>query len=274
MGTIRTDWLASTDGAVERLTEDLATIDVRSSIFLLQHFVDTLDPPPDALHGAVLSTILMDACGRVVHALHEQNPPVKCGCEATIWSHVSRFAQWRDADPRVAFRDWLQLFFAGVEHDHPADIAVRVAQMIRREPNRSWTIDALAAAVDARPAILRREFMTRFGMRPSAYVHLARVMRAIALLRSTTKVETVAWDVGYKSKKDLYAALSRWAGSTPTELRALSDDECRWLERELRMHCLRGVGDRSANLRRVDVSKPSPSTDGGRGSSGTRASRR
>lgn len=266
MATIRSDWVARTDAAVERLTDDLSTIDVRGSIHLLQLFVDALEAPPDALHGAVLSTILIDVCGRVVHTLHEQNPPSGCTCEAAIWAHVSRVAQWRDADPRVAFRDWLRVFFSAIESEHPADAAVRAAQAIRGAPARSWTLAALAVAAGTKPAVLRRDFQARFGMRPAAYVHLARVTRAISMLRSRAKVESVAWDVGYRSKKDLYAALSRWADATPTELRALSDDECAWLERELRMRSLRGVGERGVSVK--------PAAGGGSGSSGTRAFRR
>lgn len=258
MAAFRSDWLTRTDAAVERLTDDLAAIDVRGSRFLLQEFLTALDAPPDALHGAVLSTILMDVCGRVVLALHGQNPAVPCRCEATIWAHVSRFSQWRDTDPRMAFRAWLDVFFEGVEREHPANCAVRAAQSIRSAPNRPWTVDTIAAAADAKTGVLRREFYARFGVKLTAYVHLVRVTRAVSLLRTPAKVEAVAWDVGYRSKKDLYAALSRWASSTPTELRALSDDEYLWLERQLRVQCLRGVGP--------ECRQPVPSVSRGRGS--------
>lgn len=272
MAGIRSDWLARVDAEVERLTDDLAAIDVRSSLFLLREFLAALDTPPDALHGTVLSTVLMDVCGRIVHALHEQNPAVPCSCEAMIWSHVSRFTQWRDADPRTAFRAWLDVFFDGVNRNHPANSAVRAAQVIRDAPNRAWTLDALATAANARPAALRREFQARFGIRPIAYVHLARVTRAISLLRTPAKVEAVAWDLGYRSKKDLYAALSRWASSTPTEVRGLSDDESLWLERQLRIQCLRGVGiEQRSPVRPVSRRRGNGGEDG---ASGTRGSRR
>jgi AraC-like DNA-binding protein len=237
----RSDWLGRTDRAVERLSDDLAATDVRTSAFLLRQFVDALEAPPDALLGAVLSTVLIDVCGRVVHALHEQNPSVSCACEATIWSHVSRFAKWRDRDPRLAFLDWLDTFFVSLDREHPPDSALRAAQIIRRDPTRAWRLAALAEAAQASPSRLRRDFLARFGMRPATYVHLARTTRAVHLLRTAAKVEAVAWEVGYRSKKDLYAALSRWAGATPTELRTISDDECEWLERGLRILCVRGA---------------------------------
>jgi AraC-like DNA-binding protein len=241
MGTIRAEWLARLDESVERLTDDLTTIDVRQSRPRLQHFVDTLEAPPDALHGAVLSTILMDACGRVVQILHDQNPPSRCECDKAIWAHVSRVPQWRDDDPRPAFQHWMLVFFDGLEHNHPSDVAVRAAQALRREPQRGWTLVALAAMVDARPATLSREFQARYGMRPASYLHLARVTRAVAMLRSPATVETIAHDLGYRSKKDLYAALNRWAECTPGELRALPVEESHGLERALKQHCLRGA---------------------------------
>jgi AraC-like DNA-binding protein len=300
MGTIRTEWLARLDASVERLTDDLTTIDVRTSRHLLQHFVDTLDTPPDALHGAVLSTVLMDACGRVVQILHDQNPPAGCDCEKAIWAHVSRVPQWRDADPRPAFRHWLLVFFDTLEQRHPSDVAVRAAQALRREPQRAWTLVALAATVDTRPAALSREFQARYGMRPAAYLHLARATRAVAMLRTPATVETIARDVGYRSKKDLYAALNRWAERTPGELRSLPAEQSHGLERALKQQCLRGAAARpwrprrgarfrsvrsapllgGSNRRRTDAAATpdnrfsAVSGADGRGRSGTPASRR
>ncbi len=272
MGTIRSDWLGQADAAVDRLADDLSSIDVRESRFLLEHFITTLDAPPDALHGAVLATILMDACERIVHALHDQNPKVACACEATIWTHVSRFSKWRESDPRIAFTDWIDIFFAGIDKEHPADLAVRAAQVIRRDVRRGWTLEALAAAVESRPLALSRQFQQRFGMRPAAYVHLVRATRAIGLLRSSAKVQAVALDLGYRSKKDLYAALNRWADATPTQLRAQTAEESEWLERELKQRCLKGIGERfSVSVR---VAPSGGVSGGGNGRAHPRAFRR
>jgi AraC-like DNA-binding protein len=238
MTGMETGWVARVDRVVEQLIDELAAVDVRCSSTLIRRFVDGMDPPPDRLHGAVLSTVLMDACARIVQRLHEQNPFMPCHCQATIWSHVGRLAAWRDQDPRAAFRDWLDVFYAGLEVSHPIDGALRAAQQIRRDPARAWTVETLAAAAAAKATTLRIQFHERYGVRPLQYVHLARVTAAVAMLRTDAKVESVAWDIGYRSKKDLYAALRRWAGLTPTELRALSDTESAWLERELRIRCL------------------------------------
>lgn len=288
MSSIRADWLARMEAAVESFSDDLTTIDVRDSIHLQHHFIDTLERPPDALHGAVISTMLMDVCGRIVHTLHEQNPRVVCTCDKDIWAHVGRDERWRSADPRPSFKEWIGIFFNNLETNHPTDMAVRVAQAIRREPQRIWTLDALAEVVATRPALLNRDFEARFGIRPIAYVHLVRTTRAIPLLRSPATVESVARDVGYRSKKDLYAALSRWADATPGQLRALSEERSTRLERQLKFHCLRGFMPAAvpatgsarivAAAPRVDRGRGDvgrrPAARGRRGSRGTRAPRR
>ena len=241
MSGVGSQWVSRLDGMVERLTDDLTALDVRQSASAIQHFLEHVEAPPDTMHGAVLSSVLMDLCCRIVKALHAQNPPAPCRCESTIWSHIGRFNQWREQDPRAAFGDWVRSFFADLDTQHPPDSALAAAAAIRDDPTRTWTLDALAELVQTRPQVLRREFEIRYGMRPASYVQLTRVTRAIALLRTTAKVEAVAWDVGYKSKKDLYAALSRWADSTPTAIRALSAQESAWLERQLRIQCARGI---------------------------------
>lgn len=258
MAGVASQWVSRLDGMVEQLTDDLAAIDVRLSAATIQHFQDQLEAPPDTMHGAVLSSVLMDLCCRIVKALHAQNPPASCRCESTIWSHIGRFNQWREQDPRAAFSDWVRSFFADLDRQHPSDSALVVARAIRDDPARTWTLDALASLAQTKPQILRREFELRFGMRPAGYVQLTRVTRAIALLRTTAKVEAVAWEVGYKSKKDLYAALSRWADSTPTAIRALSAEESAWLERQLRIQCVRGIAteaERSLQFSVADETK-------------------
>ena len=113
--------------------------------------------------------------------------------------------------------------------------------MMRNDPMRAWTMRALAEAAGMPPARLRETFLEEFGMTPPSYLRLVRAARAVALLGTTSKVEAAAWDVGYRSKKDLYAVLRRWVGATPSELRALSPDERNWLERQLRVRCLHGT---------------------------------
>jgi AraC family transcriptional regulator len=96
--------------------------------------------------------------------------------------------------------------------------------LIESAPERRWTLAELARAVETSPAQLRATFVARYAISPLAYMQRIRAIRALALIKQM-KVEAIAWEVGYRSKKDLYRALREWTGHRPRALRALSDQE-------------------------------------------------
>jgi AraC-like DNA-binding protein len=241
MADLRTNWLVRTETSVARVREELAVVDLTDWSALLQSFVDAIEIAPDRLHSGLLALMLLDICGQIVQTLHDRLPHGCCTCYALSWFHVRTFTRSDNLDPRLAFRDWMKVFLPHFAREHPETSGARAAALMRADPLKTWTLTDLAGAVDARPARLRQEFQKLFGMTPTAYLQLIRASRAVSLLRTATKVEVVAWEVGYRSKKDLYAALKRWVGATPAELRALSDAERRWLERQVRIQCLNGI---------------------------------
>jgi AraC-like DNA-binding protein len=241
METVDLMWLAATRAQVQRMAGQIASCETGDIGRLIEPLVAAIEPPPDLLHLAALTTELLDGCREIVDRLHDGAPSPACTCHALCWSYVGRFAAWREHDPRLVFRDWLRRLIDHFGREHPPTAIVRIAAQVRADPTQSWTLDRLAAAAGLSPTRLRDEFERQFGVKPSAYVQLVRATRAVALFGTAQKVESVAWDVGYRSKKDLYAALDRWVGATPTELRALPDIERDWLDRQLRMRCLRRV---------------------------------
>jgi AraC-like DNA-binding protein len=253
MAEIEVQWLARTEAAVARLYGDLDAVDPADVLPLLEHFVDGIDAPPDRPHNAALSLILINVCVRVVAVVHDRETWPGCRCHTISWSGVGELTKWNVGDARLAFRKWATAFLEQVQREHPASPGVRAAALIRADPLKAWTLKALAQCVGTRPVRLRHDFHRRFDMRVSAYLHLVRAARALPLFRTAVKVEAVAWEVGYRSKKDLYAALRRWVGSTPGELRALTDEELRWLQSQLRTQYVgaaRGFQPRDCRVRR------------------------
>ena len=244
------DWLARAHETVQRLQDDLAAADMTEIAGLLHRASSSIDPPPDRVHAAALSMMLIAICDQIVQMLHEPEGIGQCSCHRAAWLHARALMKWED--PRLAIGDWAQGFLAHVEREHPRTGAVLAAALIRSDSTKVWMLGTLARAVGTRPMQLRQEFHARFGLRPTMYIHLVRAARAVALFQTPTKVEAIAWEVGYRSKKDLYRALKLWVGATPTELRALSDEERTWLERQLRMQYLRGSRVSGNSKRRDD----------------------
>lgn len=241
MAEIEREWLARTHAAVARLADALDAVDPVDVAPLVERFADGVDAPPDPLHNAALSLILINVCARVVAAVHDRETWAGCTCHTITWAGVDCFTKWNEGDARPAFRQWATAFLSHVRRQHHASPAVRAAAIIRANPLTAWTLKALAERVGTRPVRLRQEFQRRYDMRVSTYLQLVRAARALPLFQTASKVEGVAWEVGYRSKKDLYAALRRWVGATPGELRSLSDEEHRWLQSQLRTQCMRGA---------------------------------
>lgn len=242
-------WLEAVEGAVAHLVEAVAAAHglcgAGSTGLSVRRLTAALAPAPDGLHAAVLATRLLGAGRSLVlrlHAAFEQTDPThtttssepRCACNDAAWSGVGAFTTWPDDDPRLAFANWLDGVLAQFDREHPPTPAARAADLVRTDPVRPWRMDELAQRLDVSRRELRRGFRAQFGLRVPEYVQLVRASRAVALFGTPTKVEAIAWEVGYRSKKDLYASLKRWVGATPSELRALTNEERGFVEEGLR----------------------------------------
>jgi AraC-like DNA-binding protein len=223
------------DARVARLLADLCIADLTDIPALLGRFIDEIEAPPDRMHGAMLAVSTLQVIRAVVERAHTRHPVNGCTCYAAACEPVGRLALHAETDTGVVFRTWIERFLEHLTIEHPPKPAHSAAALMRECPPYAWTLKELARHVALRPVRLSVQFESDFGMRPGAYLHLVRVARALPLFETSAKVEAIAWEAGYRSKKDLYGALRRWVGVSPTELRGVSPEERRWLERQLRI---------------------------------------
>ena len=249
MAQVDGHWIEVVDAGVATLLDQVALAQEQCAAARgprsVRALTEALPPPPDPLHAAVLATRLLAAAHSLVMRLHTSSSDIgrahtaqrgwpRCTCGDVAWSGIGVFTAWPDRDPREAFAAWLEAFLVQFDREHPRSPAARAAGLVRLDPVRPWRMQELAERLNISPRTLHRQFRRQFGVRIPEYVQLVRASRAIALFETATKVEAIAWEVGYRSKKDLYAALRRWVGATPAELRALTDEERRWLAERLR----------------------------------------
>lgn len=175
---------------------------------------------------------LLDAGRSLVDALHPPEATGACRCRWVEWSAIGALTA-RHADARAVFLQWMARLFDQIDRDHPERPCERVAETIRGHPERGWRVSSLAASAGVTRHHLHVSFVATFGMSVTDYVRLIRVSRAVQLVAAGAKIDALARDVGYSSKKDLYAATDRWIGVTPARLRAWSDDERRRLAADL-----------------------------------------
>jgi len=94
---------------------------------------------------------------------------------------------------------------------------VRALSCIHKEPERDWTVDALANEA----AMSRSRFSARFkelmGVTPFTYVSNRRMLRAALLIETGVRsVKQLAQATGYDSEKSFIRVFSQWCGVTPS----------------------------------------------------------
>lgn len=239
MSQAHSGWLTNTKHTIARLRRELTAVDVDEIETLVRSTADAIEPAPDAVHRDLLSLRLIEVCRRIVFTLHESDGFEGCACYRAGWLDIASLTNEHVDDPRQSLLQWTGAFLACFRCTHPPDGVTRAAALVRGAPTRTWTLIELSHAVRWDPRRVSREFQSRFGLRPADYLHLARTVKALGLMRTAGKVESVVCDVGYRSKKDFYAAFKRWVGMTPTDLRALPDEERDWMELQLRSRLFR-----------------------------------
>ena len=101
--------------------------------------------------------------------------------------------------------------------------ARRIAELMKREPERQWTLGALAAEVHLSPSQLGRVFVDAFGKSPIAYLTMIRAERMAHLLRTTDiPIAELASEVGWADPNYGARQFRRSLGVAPRQYRALS----------------------------------------------------
>jgi AraC-like DNA-binding protein len=125
----------------------------------------------------------------------------------------------------TALREW----FAAPDVEPPAwyralgdPVVGRALRLMHEEPDRQWTVSALAGEVGVSRATFARRFTDLLGEPPMSYLTGWRLSLAADLLaRTDATVEAVARQVGYGSAFALSVAFKRVYGTRPSELRAV-----------------------------------------------------
>ena len=138
----------------------------------------------------------------------------------------------------TAFHGWIVAFFTELDRTHPSTVAGRVAQLLNHDYKTRWSVPALGRRFRVPPTVLSRAFKQEFGLSIHAYQELVRLAMAMGDLRGD-KVEAVALQVGYHSKKDFYRAFKQVTGITVTDFRSLTPDHARQIRERVQFKVLR-----------------------------------
>jgi AraC-like DNA-binding protein len=100
----------------------------------------------------------------------------------------------------------------------------RMLDLIHQNYAQRLTLTILAGTLQRQSAYLGRLFRNETGVTVHEYVTRARMWFGAAQVRSGVKIEAIALDLGYRSKKNFYRQFKRRFGMTPQRYRHCSAD--------------------------------------------------
>lgn len=195
-----------------------------------RRFCQTIPNPTSPSAKAILRSTLIEISARWGYSQHLV---VKSRCidphcapqslmdVGRIWSANARRLDGSAATEQEIFLKWVKDFCAELQRTHPESLAQRVAALIIENSAQSFSMRAIAPAVGAHQASIRRAFHREFQMSPREFHTRARVERASNMLNAVPvpKVEPVGLALGWQTKKGFYQAVKRVRGCTPGALR-------------------------------------------------------
>jgi len=255
---VRFAWLSHVTVACEQVCRQLAVCERAEANRLLRGFTQALPLPASQAEWTLLRGLLLGVAVRAGALLHERvhpNKPARCGLPSE--QMLNDLAKAPIGSALTAFTAWQAAFLGALDVVHPPTLGSSVGVLVRRDFKRRWRLKDLARHFRTTPAHIRKSFGLTFGRSVHDYQQLARVVAALDEMPSA-KIDAVALNVGYQSKKNFYAAFRRLIGTTPTEYRRLPDTEAALLKERARQQLARATQVPNTTPRTVNDKSPHP----------------
>ncbi|MDE3155356.1 MAG: helix-turn-helix transcriptional regulator [Acidobacteriota bacterium] len=226
-GQVRKEWLDRTIRELQVAAGFVRGLDRAAVRVGLDARAAALPTPRGRLERMIARAILIEFACRFGQTFHARfHAGAVSNCPFRPLTHVEHLWAGGETDHvREAFQRWIRRFFDDLEDHHPPSVAERAAQLINEDMRRPWSLRTLAAAVGVSPFRLERVFVKQYGISPRVFLRGCRLASALSQLAAGAKVEAVALQVGYRSKKNFYHALRQSTGLTPAAVRRLPTDK-------------------------------------------------
>jgi AraC-like DNA-binding protein len=239
---VQPQWLALTISVFQNFAGELAVMtEVGQLRVTTARFLKAVQIPPRRLERMLLSPLLLDTAIAIDRRFHAQGDAASCRCHVLRLAQLDSLMHLNGDGFRTSFAQWIDEFVKAYRRNHNSCGACTAARLIRESPKQRWTVGGIARELGMAERRLRRQFRREFGIGVRDYLHLVRLTAAVSdLITCSMKIESIAHDVGYHSKKDLYRAFHKWLRVQPAELRRASAlDQARVREKLLRRQYVR-----------------------------------
>jgi AraC-like DNA-binding protein len=190
-------------------------------------FIQRLPRPRTPLETLTQKGLLLDLAiqfGYAAHkAFHQHAGPADRSARRCGFQPAASLGEWpRDStrSPAEAFHRWASRFGFELQTAHPQACVHGAEHYLKQHYQERLAVDDLANHLRCSSSYLQRTFKETTGFTLREYQAELRLATALRLLEtSDLKIEAIATDVGYRSKKDLYRVVQARVGCTPLEFR-------------------------------------------------------
>ena len=190
-------------------------------------FIARLPPPRTPLETLTQKGLLLDLAvqfGYAAHkAFHRHAGPTDRSSRRCGFQPAASLGEWpRDStrSPSEAFHRWASRFGFELQTAHPQACVHGAEYHLKQHYQDRLAVGELAQHLRCSPTYLQRTFKETTGFTLREYQAELRLGEVLRLLEvSDLKIEAIARDVGFRSKKDLYRVVQARVGCTPLEFR-------------------------------------------------------
>jgi AraC-like DNA-binding protein len=224
---VRSPWLSDTVRECQSLLNESLDKGPNQLPSTANAFLERLSPPRTPVERLVQRGMLLEVAvqfGHAAHAtFHRQHAKTLKAAEPCGFIPSVTLEGWPGdltKSPAEAFRRWAGRYAAAFRAAHRLSLAREAEQYVMQHFRSPIVASDLAKRLDCSTVFLRRTFQELTGRSLLEYQSELRLRTALRLLAETDwKVEAIASDVGYRSKKDLYRMVQTHLHCTPLEYR-------------------------------------------------------
>jgi len=227
---LRASWLSETVRACQGLLSQSLHIGPNYLPAMASTFLEGLAAPVTPVERLVQRGLLLEVAVQFGHAahttFHRQHPEdlpsaVYCGFLPVI--AVEGWPRDLATSPAEAFRRWSRRYADAFRDTHPLSCAREAEDYLKHHFREPVSAINIADRLSCPSTFLRRTFKQLTGKSLLEYQSELRLRAALKLLsESDLKMESIAGEVGYRSKKDLYRVVQTHLSCTPLEYRQAS----------------------------------------------------
>jgi transcriptional regulator GlxA family with amidase domain len=224
---LRSHWLSETVRACQGLLSQSLHVGPNYLPGMAATFLEGLAAPVTPVERLVQRGLLLEVAVQFGHAAHttfhrqhkdDQPDADRCGFLPAI--AVEGWPRDLALSPAEAFRRWSKRYAEAFREAHPLSCAREAEDYLTHHFRLPVSAANIADQLACPSAFLRRTFKQLTGKSLLEYQSELRLKAALRLLSdSDLKMEAIALEVGYRSKKDLYRVVQTHMACTPLEYR-------------------------------------------------------